>query len=471
MCQPLSPQAAWISLCWTSAAWTLASLSSKAGRELCIDQAVVFMEDAIKYRSINHRMDARGMWFYRWYYSSSCQWVLSVAIFLILALAFVETPSSLTSSSDVRFRSPAWEPPCGLTESVELLCLLVFLADVVMKGYLIGWAQYRSSPWLLAYFLVLVVSLTDWIISLSLLCWETMRVRRLLRPFFLLQNSSLMKKTLKCIRSTLPQLASLALLLLLHLCFFTMFGMLLFTGEKDDGVSKERLLYFRNLPEALTSLLVLLTTANNPDVMMPAYSKNRAYSLFFIFFTIIGSLFLMNLLTAIIYSQFRGYLMLSLQTSLLRRRLGTRAAYEVLVSLDGGWDGHPQSTGVQPETFLRALTKIHMAEHCRQAIEQKVRSHGDSLLSAEDFQKLINEVDKRVVKEHPPRPEYSSPFLRSAQFLFGHRYFDYLGNLIALGNLISICMMAVVANTLLDLIKNMRAFAGILVSTPLLGLY
>ncbi|XP_075401356.1 two pore channel protein 2 isoform X2 [Tenrec ecaudatus] len=421
---------------------------SKAGRELCIDQAVVFIEDAIKYRSINHRMDARGMWFYRWYYSSSCQRILSVTIFLILALAFVETPSSLTSSSDVRFRSPAWEPPCGLTESVELLCLLVFLADVIMKGYLIGWAQYRSSPWLLAYFLVLVVSLTDWIVSLSFLCWETMRVRRLLRPFFLLQNSSLMKKTLKCIRSTLPQLASLALLLVLHLCFFTMFGMLLFTGEKDDGVSKERLLYFRNLPEALTSLLVLLTTANNPDVMMPAYSKNRAYSLFFIFFTIIGSLFLMNLLTAIIYSQFRGYLMLSLQTSLLRRRLGTRAAYEVLVSLDGGWGGHPQSAGVQPETFLRALAKIHMTKHCRQAIEQKVRSHGDSLLSAEDFQKLINEVDKRVVKEHPPRPEYRSPFLRSAQFLFGHRYFDYLGNLIALGNLISICVFLVLDSDL-----------------------
>lgn len=40
--------------------------------------------------------------------------------------------------------------------------------------------------------------------------------------------------------------------------------------------------------------------------------------------------------------------------------------------------------------------------------------------------------------QRPPRPEYRSPFLRSAQFLFSHRYFDYLGNLIALGNLVSI---------------------------------
>lgn len=47
-----------------------------------------------------------------------------------------------------------------------------------------------------------------------------------------------------------------------------------------------------------------------------------------------------------------------------------------------------------------------------------------------------------VCPQHPPRPEYQSPFLRSAQFLFGHRYFDYLGNLMALGNLVTICVSA-----------------------------
>lgn len=48
-----------------------------------------------------------------------------------------------------------------------------------------------------------------------------------------------------------------------------------------------------------------------------------------------------------------------------------------------------------------------------------------------------------VCPQHPPRPEYQSPFLRSAQFLFGHRYFDYLGNLMALGNLVTICVFLV----------------------------
>ncbi|XP_053781364.1 two pore channel protein 2 isoform X2 [Desmodus rotundus] len=404
--------------------------------DLCFDQAVVFIEDAIQYRSINHRMDAGSMWLYRWYYSYMSQWFLSFIIFLILSLAFIETPSSLTSTSDVRYRSKPWNPPCGLTESIEGLCLLVFAADLSVKSYLVGWAQFRKSLWLLAYLVVLVASLLDWMVSLGLICQEPLRLRRLLRPFFLLQNSSMMKKTLKCIRWSLPEMASVVLLLTLHLCVFAMFGMLLFTGDKDDGQDRERLTYFRNLPEALTSLLVLLTTANNPDVMVPAYSKNRAYSIFFIVFTLIGSLFLMNLLTAIIYNQFRGYLLKSFQASLFRKRLGTRAAYEVLSSAAEG-------AGVKAQDLLQVLQKVQVDSTRKQAIMERVRSHGSGLLSADEFQKLFNEFDRRVTKEHPPRPEYQSPFLQSAQFLFGHRYFDCLGNFIVLMNLVSVCVFLV----------------------------
>ncbi|XP_059875437.1 two pore channel protein 2 [Delphinus delphis] len=414
-----------------------------ARRDLCLDQAVVFIEDAIQYRSINHRVDARSLWLYRRYYSSTSQWTLSFTIFLILALAFIETPSSLTSTSDVRYRLAPWEPPCGLTEGVEALCLLVFVADVSVKSYLVGWAQFRKNPWLLAYLVVLLVSLVDWTVSLSLICQEPVRVRRLLRPFFLMQNSSMMKKTLKCIRWSLPEMASVGLLLTTHLCLFTMLGMLLFPGEKDDRRDRQRLTYFRNLPEALTSLLVLLTTANNPDVMIPAYSKNRLYAIFFIAFTLIGSLFLMNLLTAIIYNQFRGYLMKSLQTSLLRRRLGIRAAYKVLSSMTAEGEAHPGGVGVKPQDFLQVLQKVQLDSDHKQAIMEKLHSRSGDLLSADEFQKLFDEFDKRVIKEHPPRPEYRSPFLQSAQFLFGHHYFDYLGNLMALGNLVTICVFLV----------------------------
>ncbi|XP_042705063.2 two pore channel protein 2 isoform X5 [Chrysemys picta bellii] len=211
---------------------------------------------------------------------------------------------------------------------------------------------------------------------------------------------------------------------------------------KDKQQDKEWVGYFHNLPDSLTSLLVLLTTANNPDVMIPAYSKNRAYSIFFILFTVLGNLFLMNLLTAIIYNQFRGYLLKSVQSSLLRRRLGIRAAFEVLCSLKES----PVSTNelcVSANTLLQVLQKVEMDSCCKQAILRTVRSCPHGILSAALFQKLFDELDKDPVKQHPPKPEYQSPFLQKVQFAFGHHFFGYLGNVVALANIISICVILV----------------------------
>lgn len=42
--------------------------------------------------------------------------------------------------------------------------------------------------------------------------------------------------------------------------------------------------------------------------------------------------------------------------------------------------------------------------------------------------------------QRPPKPQYRSPFLQTAQFIFSHPYFNYLGNLMTLGNLLSICV-------------------------------
>ncbi|XP_027764130.1 two pore calcium channel protein 2-like [Empidonax traillii] len=413
-----------------------------ADNDLYINQAVVFIEDAIQYRSINHRVDSKSLWLYRWYYSRTCQWILSLTITVILALAFIEEPSSLTVTSDVRYRLPPWNPPCGLTESLELLCFLVFVADVSVKSYLIGWKEFWKNKWLMAYILTLTVSLMDWIVSLSFSCRESLRIRRIFRPFFLLQNSSMMKKTLKSINSTLPEMASVLLLLAVHLSLFTMFAMLLFARTKDNQQDKEWVVYFRNLPDSLTSLLVLLTTANNPDVMIPAYSKNRAYSIFFILFTVLGNLFLMNLLTAIIYNQFRGYLLKSVQSSLFRRRLGIRAAFEVLSTLKET-PASAQQSYVSTGALQQVLQKAEMDSRCKQAILRSLKMCSCDQLSAAQFQKLFEELDKDAIKQHPPSPEYQSHFMQKLQFAFGHPYFGYLGNVVALANIISICVVLV----------------------------
>lgn len=65
-------------------------------------QGLVFLEDAIQYRSIHHKASSHALKLYQWYHSAPIMYSVKVATFLILMLAFFETPSSLSWSSDPR---------------------------------------------------------------------------------------------------------------------------------------------------------------------------------------------------------------------------------------------------------------------------------------------------------------------------------------------------------------------------------
>ena len=58
-----------------------------------------------------------------------------MVITVLLALAFIEKPTSLTVTSDLRYRQQkaTWEPPCGLTETIEITCLVTLSLDLIFK--------------------------------------------------------------------------------------------------------------------------------------------------------------------------------------------------------------------------------------------------------------------------------------------------------------------------------------------------
>lgn len=68
--------------------------------------------------------------------------------------------------------------------------------------------------------------------------------------------------------------------------------------------------------------------------MMPAYKLNRFASIFFIVFSAVGTFLIMNLLTAVIYNQFRGFLRKTLQNSLDRRLIAFYGAFHKLLESD-----------------------------------------------------------------------------------------------------------------------------------------
>lgn len=433
-------------------------------------QATVFIEDAARYREICHRVDKRALQIYRLYQSNTIQRCRYVFIFVLHILAFFEYPSSLTLSSDIRFRGDGISIPCGVTEGIELICLLFFVMDIIVKYWLIGFAQFSKKKWMIATVFVLAVSLIDWCVSIGFRCNEATRFRRIIRPFFIINYSSIMKKTVKCLQRTLPEVFSVLMLLGLHLFVFSLVGMLLFPNPKPsdtmsnvtDGVFVtpsnistpspsnsstvigEGETYFRTLLDSFMNLLVLLTTANNPDVMMPVYQQNRFYSLYFIVFLLIGNYCFMNMLLAVIYNQFRGYFQTSMQSDLLRRRVGVRAAYEILKKTDRYSNishaglRHGVSLYNVKTIIEHADLPVHVKSALREDLDRKV-TMSDDYFSLCEFQACFEAMETDPPQKQKPELRwFQNVWVRRLQKCVAHRVFGYFGNLVATANVIVI---------------------------------
>ncbi|KAL8606785.1 hypothetical protein ACOMHN_049614 [Nucella lapillus] len=436
-------------------------------------QAVVFIEDAYKYQSINHKVDEDCLRLYRRYHSTVVHVFRWVVIFTLHILAFFEGPSSLTWTSDIRYHGNRLQSPCWLIESIELVCILVLALDSGVRVYLMGRYYFWQHKWDVGAVVLLLFYIMDWGVSACMGCTEVVRVRRIVRPYFILLNSSLMKKTVNCLRRSLPEVFNVLIMLGMHLYIFTLFAMLLFPTTEESATqpangstphwtksgvlsdssvtelpivvssSIEGRQYFSSMLNSFMSLLVLLTTANNPDVTMPAYSQNRLYALFFMLFLIVGLYCFWNMLTAVIYNQFRGYFLNSMQSSLNRRRLGVRAAFEVLCRkrrmLQQTMTEPTLSSGVGGYVIKSVVEQAQLPHPVRDTLVEKVKPSLEKVHSATDFHNIFLTLDMQTTPplEVPVR-WFEHPVARRVQRVIVHKYFSFFGIFVAACNVIII---------------------------------
>lgn len=62
---------------------------------------------------------------------------------------------------------------------------------------------------------------------------------------------------------------------------------------------------FNTIGNTYYQLIVLITTSNFPDIMLQAYNTSTWYTLFFVAFIIFGVFFLMNVLLAVIFDNYK----------------------------------------------------------------------------------------------------------------------------------------------------------------------
>ncbi|CAG5133866.1 unnamed protein product, partial [Candidula unifasciata] len=218
------------------------------------------------------------------------------------------------------------EMPVGVHGSVEMLCLLILSLDLGIRVKWLGWKSFLKHKRTLLKAVAIILMLIE---SIVVLIRQTnhFRVTRALRPLFLVHSHYCqgVRRITRQIMQSLPPILDMIVLLLFFMLIFSILAFYLFSGIKTDT-------NFKTIQSSFISLFVLLTTANYPDVMMPAYNESRVYSVFFIVYLSLELYFLMNLLLAVVYDTFSNLEKSKVRSLFFHKREGCVRAFKLLVT-------------------------------------------------------------------------------------------------------------------------------------------
>ena len=124
-------------------------------------------------------------------------------------------------------------------------------------------------------------------------------VAAMIRPFYLVISIRVLREYAKRYFLVIKDSTPMVLFIVVYILYFAWMGQRLFSGTLE-GVQ-----YFDTFGNSVFNMLVLMTTSNFPDIMLPAYQRDRIACLYFIIYLLVGLFLMMNLLLAIFYSNFK----------------------------------------------------------------------------------------------------------------------------------------------------------------------
>ncbi|KAK5865515.1 hypothetical protein PBY51_019781 [Eleginops maclovinus] len=261
------------------------------------DLASIYVSDAQYNRNIYFDTSPQAVRLYLRYNHWIPQVLLYFFILLDLSLAIFEEPAVLLL--------PIWA-----TMLVELLCLLAFTIRIVHYAKVIPRDKFWKDPKNICIIVIILLTLVDMIIYGALKATNCYGVRwsRVLRPLLLVNvtEGRQLRRAFRSIRNALPQIFYVFLLFMFSLLIFSLMALKLL-GKRGlttiDGSP-----YFTNYLEIVFDLYVLVTTANSPDVMMPAYNASFYFAIFFILYILINTYIFMSVFLAVVYNNYKYHL-------------------------------------------------------------------------------------------------------------------------------------------------------------------
>ncbi|XP_022053660.1 two pore channel protein 1 [Acanthochromis polyacanthus] len=285
---------------------------------------------------------------------------------LLMMLSLCEAPAVPSLRLDVYVHA-----------TLELLALVMVAFELCMKLRWLGFHTFIRHKRTMVKTCVLLLQFVEAIVVL-IRQTSHVRVTRALRPIFLVdcRYCGAVRRNLRQIFQSLPPFIDILLLLLFFMVIFAILGFCLFSTNDADP-------YFNTLENSLVSLFVLLTTANFPDVMMPAYSRNRWSCVFFIVYLSIELYFIMNLLLAVVFDTFNDVEKMKFKSLLLHKRSAIDHAFQLLVSRQ-----RPMGVSLKQFDGLMRFYRPRMSARDRFLTYKALNTSGAPMLSLQDFYKF-----------------------------------------------------------------------------------
>ena len=236
----------------------------------------------------------------------------------------------------------------------------------------------------------------------------------------------------------MPEISSVLVLFLLVILLFAIMFYKLF---KDKGMVKvEGGPYFANFFDSYWDLYVLVTTANSPDIMMPAYDQIAFYSIFFIVFETVCLYVFMSIFLAVVYNNYRKNLKEEVKEALERKKQLVDQAFDMMKSDVFGREVIIQNDFNQ----LMKMTLSNKSDQYFKILWCVLDTDNNGYIDRREFHSLpdlmnikITEVKPNIFQRFIPNI-YDGKYSKMVIKLVKHKYFRYVFDAIILINAIVI---------------------------------
>ncbi|KAA0201090.1 Two pore calcium channel protein 1 [Fasciolopsis buskii] len=361
------------------------------------------MRDACVSRlEINYKRDLVSVKMYERFYSKYGVILFYVFTVVNLLTIVLEYPSSILIRNH--------ELPYYIPLLINLICEGYFY----FRWYMIHSMSEKGKLWenlstklTLVILVLMSVDAVIFVICQHVRFATPVRWSRGLRPILLLTfpENHRLRAAFFNLRRTAVDVLPVFCLFLATVIFSSIVALTMLTDQKlhyPNGKS-----YFPDFIDVFWDLYVLTTTANSPDVIIPAYESNRIFILLYIFICAICNWLFMGILTASVYNSYKAHLGEFVVTSVAKRKRKLDEAFFLVATRAP--DGE---AGISQGTFLRLMriVKPRRSEDSLKVLFHILNKSRSGYLNLGEFGRLSEYMQAHLVEVELSR-KYFQRFL------------------------------------------------------------